>query len=143
MSRENRNSISFLKATSMVKQCFKDDCNINEIIRRNPYQLAESVAKANTGIYDDISAVDYQTALNTLIKADAMFQEQPSEIRNKFLNDPYRFFEFVNDKSNAQELMDMGLAEGIDSYDVEAEISAIRAAVEAPPPTPPDAKPKA
>jgi len=133
--RKNRRPVlDCSKSENMTKQSFKDDCDINEIVKRHPYQIAESAALANQGMYDDILPIDYHQAMNISIKADRMFSELPSEIRNEFRNDPAQFFEFVNDPKNSERIIELGLAKGIDKFDPQAELQAIREAIETPPP---------
>jgi len=102
----------FISPISMTHQSHKDECDINNIMRkfekfgvlehRNNYQ----------GQYGDFTAVpqDYQEAINSVIAAQEMFLELPSKIRRRFGNDPGAFLDFASDPENQQSMVDMGLA---------------------------------
>lgn len=51
-----------------------------------------------------MSGFDFQEAQNQLAKATSMFEQLPSETRNRFSNSPEKFFEFVNHPDNADNL---------------------------------------
>lgn len=95
---------------SMTKQSFKQECDINHLLRN--YQktgLIEHVARFN-GDYSDLTDVPtYHDAMNKIISADEAFSLLPSEIRNKFKNNPSEFLAFVSDESNRDEMIKLGL----------------------------------
>jgi len=95
----------------MTKQSFKDECDINNIIKKfMKTGLMEHVNRYQ-GDYSDICAFDdYQTSLNQVIEAGEMFSSLPAKIRSRFGNDPAAFLDFVGDPVNAQEMIDLGLA---------------------------------
>lgn len=97
---------------SMTQQHFKAECDINNILKRfQKTGLIEHVAQFN-GNYEDLSnPVDYQTALNICIEAQAAFESLPSSVRKRFANNPQSFIEFVNDPANAEEMYSLGLAQ--------------------------------
>lgn len=96
---------------SLTKQQFKQECDINYILRK--YQktgLIDHVARYQ-GNYSDISDVpSYQDALNTVLEANLAFSTLPSSLRKRFSNDPEQFLSFVADPANAEELYSLGLA---------------------------------
>jgi hypothetical protein len=47
--------------------------------------------------------------IHKLREADSAFAQVPSEIRKRFENDPAKFFHFVTDEKNHEELAQMGL----------------------------------
>lgn len=102
------------RGESLTKQSFKDETDINGIMRR--YQetgLIEHVKKYE-GRYGDFSGIpDYQTALQKVIDAQEMFNSLPSSIRNRFQNDPGEFLAFATDPKNADALIEMGLAKPV------------------------------
>ena len=49
--------------------------------------------------------------MNIVTRAQQMFEELPSKIRNKFKNDPSAFLDFVADPLNRPEMDEMGLTE--------------------------------
>ncbi len=99
------------KDKSRAKQSFRDECNINNIIKR--YQktgIIEHYAKHQGEYGDFTSSTDYHENLIQIQKADDAFATLPSKIRTKFNNSPVEFLDFVHNPENGQELIDMGLA---------------------------------
>lgn len=97
---------------SMTKQSFKNECDINQIMKKWQTTGAITHFKEKGGIYDDFTnIVDYQSALNAVMNADDSFMALPSSIRTRFQNDPQKFLEFATDPSNQEEIYALGLAE--------------------------------
>lgn len=97
---------------SRTEQAHKDETDINRIMKK--YEKTGLLNHVNQyqGDYGDFTdAPDYQTALNRVMEANEMFMTLPSAIRKQFGNDPASFVEFVGNPQNAQQLIDMGLAE--------------------------------
>lgn len=95
---------------SLTKQSFKEECDINVILRRFE-QTGQAPELRQQGHYGDFSDVPtYQESLNIVIQAHEMFDAQPSKIRDRFANDPIKFLEFVNDPQNKDEMYTLGLA---------------------------------
>lgn len=98
---------------SMTKQSFVDDCDINTIMRR--YEATGAFPdhmnqRAGRGQFGDFSAVaDFQSALNTVIEAEAMFADLPARVRDRFGNDPEQLLRFVQDDKNRDEAIELGL----------------------------------
>lgn len=118
MIREIRNGLperipvrlDFTDKVSMTKQSFKDECDINNIMRK--YQKNALVTHLNQyqGQYADVTgAVDYHTAMNVVTRAHSMFMTLPAELRKDFGNDPARFLDFATDPANEEKLVEMGL----------------------------------
>lgn len=105
-----------IRGESRTKQSFQDECNINTIMAKYAKTgLIDHVGKYG-GSYGDLPAeVDYQTALNAIMKAKECFASLPAGIRTRFENDPAQFLEFVEDPANAEEMIEIGLAEAKDS----------------------------
>jgi len=96
---------------SLTKQSHKDECDINNIMKR---WAATGIVRQplKTPISGDFSEVpDYQTALNAVLAAQASFDALPSDIRKRFYNDPSEFYQFYNDSNNYDELVKLGLIE--------------------------------
>ncbi len=93
-----------------AKQSFKDECDINNIIAR--YVQTGLLTPVNTRPQEfvDVSMVgDYQSALENVRSAGAMFNALPSGIRAEFDNDPATFLDFCTDSQNEERMRDMGL----------------------------------
>lgn len=99
------------EAKSRTKQSFKDDCDVNNIMKKynKTGQLPEMIQREPR--YGDFSDVtDYQESLNIVLLAQEQFANLPARARDRFRNDPAAFLEFVNDPKNVQEMVEMGLA---------------------------------
>jgi len=97
--------------TTRVQQNLHETTDINRIMAK--YQKTGLLTHVNTyaGEYGDFSGVpDYKTGLERVQAAEEMFASLPAKIRDRFFNDPARFIEFATDKSNQQEMRDLGLA---------------------------------
>lgn len=105
----NRVTVSCAAGSSRTKQEFKEECDINTIMKK---YVSRGVLPVGVGVgtYDDYSdATDYQEALNTLIKAKGQFDSLPSDVRKRFENNPAKFLEFISDSKNLDEAQSMGL----------------------------------
>lgn len=98
---------------SRAKQSFKDECDINGIMRRFEKTGLLEHANEYAGSYGDFTDVpqDYQAAINQVMAAEQMFMTVPAKIRARFANDPGQFLAFVGDPANGDELVRMGLAD--------------------------------
>lgn len=96
---------------SLTDESFKEECDINTIVRNFGLtgQLPDNIRTPLEGDFTEV--VDYQTALNMVIAADAAFMELPSEVRERFANDPAKFVAFASDPANLEECRKMGLAD--------------------------------
>lgn len=95
---------------SRTKQSFKDECDINKIMKK--FERTGMVAHLSKyqGSYADVSGgVDYHTALNTVAAAKEMFLTLPAKVRARFEHDPGAFLDFVGDPANEKEMVEMGL----------------------------------
>lgn len=99
---------------SMTRQSEMDACDIHNILKQFSQQGFEALVreKAATGQYADLpDEIDYQTSLNTVLAAQASFATLPSQVRERFANDPARFLEFLADPKNRDDAIRMGLVE--------------------------------
>lgn len=97
---------------SMTQQNFKDECDVNNIMRK--FEKTGMVSHVNSvqGTYADYTDMpqSYHEALEQVQSAHDMFMTIPAKIRAEFNNDPGEFLAFVEDPANADKLRDMGLA---------------------------------
>lgn len=99
---------------SLTKQSFRDQCDINNILKQYKVtgQIQHISANAARGVYDDLpSDLDFQDALNLVLEAEKSFATLPSRVRARFSNDPQEFLAFSADPANAGELVELGLAQ--------------------------------
>lgn len=94
---------------SRTKQSFRDECDINNILRQFNVtgQLPIDGVQPQYGDFSGIT--DYQSALNAVMEAQDSFLALPAKIRAKFDNDPALFVDFASDEANRDELKAMGL----------------------------------
>lgn len=100
---------------SRTKQAFKQECDINHIMKK--FKKVAGVEFLNKyqgyvgGQFGDFTeVVDYRTALDQINRSRAVFDALPSILRKRFDNDPAKFLDFVQDPNNSKELVEMGLA---------------------------------
>lgn len=100
---------------SRTKQAFKDECDVNKIMKRfkrqNNVDFLEKFHGYVGGEFGDFSDVaDYRAALDQVSHANGVFMALPSIVRKRFGNDPAEFLDFCQNPDNAQELISLGLA---------------------------------
>jgi len=101
------------KPPSMTKQSFAAECDINNILKqyKKTGMIQHINAQAQSGRYMDLpDESDFQTALNTVMEAEAAFASLPSKLRQRFGNDPAEFLEWMADPANQAEAIELGLA---------------------------------
>ena len=126
------------KGIKPAKQEFKDDADLNSIMRK--FQKSDAIdhfAKYQ-GEYGGIGPANLQQAMNTVITAQTMFDELPSSVRNRFSNSPQDFLEFVQNPDNYQEAQELniGLAPEAEAIAIERQEAAKSEPVVAEPPPP-------
>jgi phage internal scaffolding protein len=96
---------------SLAQQHFKDECDINNILRQFNITglLPEQPLSPRYGDFTGIG--DYHTALNRVIAAQDEFDALPATIRARFGNDPAQLIEFLENSDNRPEAEELGLVE--------------------------------
>lgn len=101
---------------SRTKQSFRDECDINNILKK--YQttgILPDLIKTNPQ-YGDFSSVEtYQESMNVVLHANEQFESLSSHIRDRFNNDPTKFLEFATNPQNGKEMVKLGLAQPIET----------------------------
>lgn len=94
-----------------AKQSFKDECDINNILKTyiKTGTLDFAAKYEGQAQYGDVTAIDFQNAQFLIADARGMFAAMPSALRSRFDNDPAKFLAFVNDDRNRNEAEDLGL----------------------------------
>lgn len=104
-----RYSVDFRGEESLTKQSFKNECDINRIMKR---YLQTGILPTSPGKpkYGDFASVgDYQTAVETVDRAKRMFGNLPSSIRERFKNNPVELLGFMQNEKNLEEAEKLGL----------------------------------
>jgi phage internal scaffolding protein len=94
---------------TLTQQHFKDECDINNILRQFNVTglLPENTLSPRYGDFTGIG--DYHTALNRVIAAEDEFMALPAQIRSRFDNDPANLIEFLENSDNKDEAIKLGL----------------------------------
>ena len=95
----------------MVCDEFQDECDINNILKDVLRVGSTAHLSASEPQYGVQSNITYQEALNTVIEAEAQFNELPAKARKEFGNDPVKFMEYMHGEPDVQKLHDLGLLE--------------------------------
>ena len=84
----------------MTQQSFKEECDINNIMRKHQAGQAVKVSENYlNGRYADLPHPDdHIAALNQVIAAQQAFDAMPSSLRSRFHNDPGEFLAFMADE---------------------------------------------
>lgn len=98
-----------VKEVSLTQQEFKDECDINEIVRRFGLtgQLPDNYRAPVSGDFTGIS--DFKTAMDAVRAAQDRFMEMPAELRARFDNDPQKLIGFLDDEKNREEAIKLGI----------------------------------
>jgi phage internal scaffolding protein len=96
---------------SLAQQQFRDETDINTILRRFNVtgELPNAPISPRYGDFTGIS--DYKTALDRVIAMDDEFMSLPAPIRAKFDNDPAALLAFLDNDANREEAEKLGLVE--------------------------------
>lgn len=92
-----------------AQQQFKQDCDLNTIMRKFQKTGALEHQSRYSEEYGIVTSTTLHEALNTVTAAQSMFSELPSSLRKKFKNDPSKFLDFVQDDNNYSEAIELGL----------------------------------
>lgn len=94
---------------SLTQQHFKEECDVINIIKKHDRNgIIEHVQRGKARYGDFSEVADYREALDLVRDAQNEFMTIPSDIRKKFDNDPGKFYEFVSNPENKEELKEMG-----------------------------------
>jgi len=117
-----------------TKQAFKDETDINVILKRAQKSGTISHLNRFEGRYADFSQYDFGENMQKLAEGREIFDALPPEIRSEFDQNPANFFQYVNDPANKDDLLKKlpGLAApGRQNLDVRGNMTADEAAAAA------------
>ena len=94
---------------TLTQQHFKDECDINNILRQ--FNITGLLPEAPLSPrYGDFTGIgDYHSALNQVIAAENEFMRLPAQIRSRFENDPAKLIDFLEKSENKDEAIKLGL----------------------------------
>lgn len=98
------------KRPSRTKQGHKAETDINSIMARFQRTGMLEFVNKHEPQYGDVSQIDFQSSMETVIRAREMFADLPSKVRDRFDNDPSELLEFLENPANRAEAVLLGLA---------------------------------
>ena len=111
---------------SMTCQEFKEECDINNIVKMPNYginPLKPPTKMPTFGDFSDVKVTDFYEAQRLLAHSVELFEALPSDIRKHFNNDPAALIEFCNDPKNIEEGIKLGIYEKTPSNASEKAVS--------------------
>lgn len=118
------------KSEDRTKQSFKDECDINIIMKRFERTGTLNWVNRHSPQYGDVSGLEFQTAMDIVAAGKSAFAALPARIRDRFRNDPAQFLDFVQNPANAAEAAELGLLSPEGEQAVQAAQSAANAPAE-------------
>lgn len=100
-----------ISGESMTKQSFKDECDINIIMRRYESSGVIPWMQEREPRFIDASGYDFQEAMFLVAAAKSAFAELPARMRERFDNDPSKLMAFIQDDKNREEAISLGLVD--------------------------------
>lgn len=92
-----------------TEQSHKINCDVNAIIKKYDKTGLISHISRFEAQFGDLSGNDFKTMTDKIINANNQFNNLPSEIRNRFQNNPEELLRFMENPLNRDEAIDLGL----------------------------------
>ena len=108
--RKPREYAFTFKKPSLVQAQHQSDCDVDNILAK--YRKTGMLTHINKhqGNFGDFTNVDeYNASLERVMQAQQSFDQLPSELRNKFGNDPAQLVQFISDPKNLDDCYKYGL----------------------------------
>lgn len=117
---------------SLTQQSFKEEADINNIVDRY-IRTGQFEPGHRTPIFADFSEItSYQDAVECIQDSQENFQNLPSEVRERFGNNPAELFDFMCNEENLSEAAELGLIPQGNQSPLEAE-EAVNEPIKQPP----------
>lgn len=98
-----------IEGISMTEQSHKKETDINNIMSKYQKTGVLTFVNSQQPIYAEMASTDLQTAMNTVINAQDMFDNMPAEIRKEFDNDPVKFLQQMDNPEYQERARELGL----------------------------------
>lgn len=96
---------------TLTQQQYADECDINNIIRQyTDTGIIKNLRDEQPQYIDVADLTDYQTSLNIVLDAQDQFFDLDAHTRDYFHNDPARLLAALNDPTQTESLIKLGLA---------------------------------
>lgn len=96
-------------AEDRTQQSFKDECNINFLMKRYEKTGVLPVGRQTRPQYVDATVINFQSAMERVAEVRGVFSLLDAKTRKRFENDPEQMLEFLADPSNLEEARRLGL----------------------------------
>lgn len=94
---------------SMVREAFKDECDINQIVQRYAAG-AQMPPRPGDALYADVSGLsDYKSAVDQVLAAYANLDAMPEKARALLKNDPEGFRHALLNATQSEDLVALGI----------------------------------
>ena len=97
---------------SRTQQHFKDECDIDRILKKYSATgfLVDPLTPRRDPLFGDFSeSMSFMEAQNRIAAVRETFEALPSQIRDRFGNDPYKLLSWCEDPDNEAEAIKLGL----------------------------------
>ncbi len=95
------------KKTGMTKQSFKDETDINIILKRAQKSGTISHLSKYEARYGDFSGFDFSEAQIKIAQGGEIFDALPVELKREFNQSSAQFFDYVNNPENKDRLAEL------------------------------------
>lgn len=100
------------KPIYFTEQAHKRMCDVNEIIKKYDKTGLITHISQYEARFGDMNGMEFKTAQDMVASAQSNFEALPSEIRNMFDNSPAALLDFMDDPSNREKAIELGLIKG-------------------------------
>ncbi len=110
MAASDESALVFDPDEDMTQQQFKEESDINEIVRRFGLtgQVPDGINMPMSGDFSEM-VTDFKTAADMVRQSQEAFMELPAEVRARFYNDPQKLLDFMEDGRNRDEAVRLGI----------------------------------
>lgn len=94
----------------VTKQEFKAECDVYNVLKQfQRTGVINHIARGSPRFEDLPSEVDLQDAMHMIQAAEEAFSALPARLRAKYQNDPGLFLRALEDPSNREEFVELGI----------------------------------
>ncbi len=87
-----------------TKQSQKNETDINLLLERSAREGTMSHLEKYEAQYADYSDFNFEGHINTISRGQTIFEELPAEVKREFEQSPAKFFRYVTDPANSDNL---------------------------------------
>lgn len=100
--------VSFEGCKVRTQQHFKDECDINRIVKK-AMKSGVLPSGSRAPMFGDFSDVSFQSMQDCILVAKSAFDRLSSSVRLRFNNNPDELLSFISDPANQDEAIKLGL----------------------------------